>query len=133
MRHRILLALGLLLVLCRAGAAQDSALTPLRHDLAQRTFQAACSSCHYRGAGRIPFGARGPTADASPDELALYILFGKAPEHDEAGMPAFGPSLTDADVIRLVVWLRSTAKPDAPWPDVPARVAAVRATGQRED
>ena len=133
MTHRITLAVCLLLVLCRAAAAQDTPTTPLRDDLAQRTYEAACSACHYRGAGKTPFGTRGPPADASPDELAQYILFGKAPDYDEAGMPAFASSFTDADVTRLVVWLRSAAKPDAPWTDVAASVAAMRATGQRED
>lgn len=96
-------------------------------------FDAACASCHYRGAGKAPFGSRGPMADDSPDELAQYILFGKAPEDDEGGMPAFGPVLTDADVVRMVTWLRATSKPEAPWTDVPASVARMRATGERED
>jgi mono/diheme cytochrome c family protein len=133
MRHRILSVLAIALALAGPAFAQDSAITPLRHDLGQRSFVAACSACHYRGAGKTPFGSRGPLSDSSPDELAQYILFGKAPEYDEAGMPAFGPALTDTDVIRLVDWLRSTAKPDAPWADVAASVAAMRATGQRED
>lgn len=115
------------------AAAQQTDITPLRHDLAARTFGATCSSCHYRGAGKTPFGGRGPLADGSPDELAQTILFGKTAENGEAGMPAFGPSFTDADVVRLTDWLRSTAKPDAPWSDVPASVARMRATGARED
>jgi nicotinate dehydrogenase subunit B len=133
MRQRNLSVLATALALAGPVLAQDGALTPLRHDLGQRSFDAACSACHYRGAGKAPFGSRGPLADSSPDELTQYILFGKAPEYDEAGMPAFGSALTDADVTRLVDWLRSTAKPDAPWADVAASVATMRATGQRED
>jgi mono/diheme cytochrome c family protein len=133
MCQRFLSVFTIVTALTGPVAAQDGTLTPLGHDLGQRAFEAACSSCHYRGAGKTPFGSRGPLADGSPDELAQYILFGKAPEVGEGGMPAFGPVLTDADVTRMVVWLRSTAKPDAPWEDVPARVAAMRATGQRDD
>jgi mono/diheme cytochrome c family protein len=113
--------------------AQETPITPLHHDLAARTFQAACSACHYRGEGKLPFGTRGPVADRSPDELVQFILFGKAPEDDEGGMPAFGAALTDADVARVVIWLRATSKPDAPWPDVPASVAQMRTSGAREE
>jgi mono/diheme cytochrome c family protein len=120
-------------LLCCLAKAAAADITPLRHDLPQRTFEAACSACHYRGAGKTPFGTRGPPSESSPDELTQYILFGKAPEDDEGGMPAFGPVLTDADVARLVTWLRSTAKPDAPWADVTASVTRMRATGGRED
>lgn len=133
MRFCILASLGALMIFSAAASAQDQPLVPLHHDLGARTFDAACASCHYRGADRMPFGKRGPTADDSPDELAQYILFGQAPEDDEGGMPAFGPVLSDADVTRIIVWLRSTSKPDDPWPDVAASVAAMRATGQRED
>ena len=133
MRQRTPLLLGILAAMAAPAAAQMSDITPPRHDLAARTFDAACSACHYRGSSKPPFGSRGPLADDSPDEFAQYILFGKAPESYEAGMPGFGPVLTDADVTRLVVWLRATSKPDAPWPDVPASVARIRATGTRED
>lgn len=133
MRHRILLAVGLLLVPGRVAAAQDAAPAPLRDDPGQRSFGAACSSCPYHGAGKIPFGTRGPTADESPEELAQVMLVGKARELDGAGMPAFGPSLTDPDVTRPVVRLRSTAKPDAPQSDVADSVAVMRANSQRKD
>ena len=133
MHQRILLHFGILAALAGSAAAQQPDITPLRHDLAERTFEAACSACHYRGAGKTPFGSRGPLADGSPDELTQYILFGKAPEDDEGGMPAFGPVLKDADVARLVIWLRSTSKPGAAWPDVPASVARMRVSGERED
>jgi mono/diheme cytochrome c family protein len=130
-RQRILAILGLVLPWPVAGVAED--LVPLHHDLAARTFDAACASCHYRGAERAPFGSRGPPAEDSPDELVQYIMFGVAREVDEGGMPAFGPGLTDADVTRLVIWLRSTAKPDDPWSDVAARVAQMRTIDARED
>jgi mono/diheme cytochrome c family protein len=133
MRLSTSVLLGVLALTAGPIAAQQAEITPLRHDLGQRTFDAACSSCHYRGEGKAPFGTRGPPADSSPDELTQYILFGKAPEDDEGGMPAFAPVLTDADVARLVVWLRSTSKPDAPWPDVTASVTKMRTLGRREE
>lgn len=128
-----MLAFGFLAALGGPGAAQEPTITPLRHDLAERTFDAACSACHYRGGGRSPFGTRGPPGDDSPDEVVQYILFGKESEPDEGGMPGFGAVLSDEDVVRLATWMRSQSKPDAPWVDVAARVTAMRATGQRED
>jgi mono/diheme cytochrome c family protein len=132
-RHHILLGLGVLMVFAGACAAQDKTITPMRHDLAQRTFEAACATCHYRGGNKLPFGTRGPPAASSSDELVQYILFGKAPEDGEGQMPAFSAALTDADVTRLAIWLRSVSKPDAPWADVPGSVARMRATGRREE
>ncbi len=128
-----LAVLALLALSAQPLCAQETAITPLPHDLAARTFAAACSACHYRGADKTPFGTRGPVADGSPDELVQFILFGKAPEEDEAGMPGFGAALTDADVARVAIWLRTTSKPDAPWSDVPASVARMRTSGTRED
>lgn len=48
-------------------------------------------------------------------------------------MAAFGFVLTDADVTRLVIWLRSTFSPDDPWRDVPASIARMRISDERED
>lgn len=133
MRDRIMLFLGVLAIIGGPALAQDSGITPLHPALAARTYDAACSACHYRGEGRTPFGTRGPLADRSPDELVQYILFGKAPEYGEGQMPGFAAALTDADVTRLVTWLRATSQPDAPWAGVAARVAKMRTSGQRED
>ena len=130
MRLRIPLSCALL---AAPAAARQTGITTLRHDLAARTFEAACSSCHYRGAGKTPFGTRSPLTEDGPDDVAQTILFGKTAEYGEAGMPAFGQALTDADVARLADWLRSTAEPNAPWSDVSASVARMRATGMRED
>ncbi len=121
------------LVALAAGSALPVGAQGLPRDPGQQIFEAACASCHYRGAGKAAFGTRSPLADGNPDGLAQYILFGKATEGDEGGMPAFGPVLTDADIVRLANWLRSTARPDAPWSEVESRVAKMRATGTRED
>lgn len=119
------------LFLAGPAAAQQGSISPVRHDLGARTFDAVCSACHYRGEDKMPFGTRGPPAESNPDELAQSILFGKAPEAGENGMPAFGTVLTDVDVARLMVWLRSTSKPDATWSDVGISVARMRTTGAR--
>ncbi len=136
MRSRIPLAFAVLCALSGAALAQSAAtpgITPLHPDLAARTFDAACSACHYRGAGKPAFEADSPLASSKPDALVQVILFGKGPDEGRAGMPAFGKVLTDADVTRLVVWLRTTAQPKSPWTKVAARVTGLRASGQRGD
>lgn len=133
---RLPLAFAVLCALSGACLAQGAAapgITPLHPDLAARTFDAACSSCHYRGAGKPAFGTDSPLAAGKPDELVQVILFGKGPDEGRAGMPAFGSGLTDADVTRLVIWLRTTANPKTPWTKVAAKVARLRTTGQRGD
>lgn len=126
-------AICVLLAMIGPATAQDPFTTLQRADLGARSYDAACSACHYRGAGKTPFGNRGPVADDSPDGLVQFILFGKAPEDDEGGMPAFGAVLTNADVTRIAVWLRSVARPEMPWADVAASVTRMRTSGQRED
>ncbi len=101
-------------------------------DLGATIWGAACASCHYRGAEKLPFGTRGAPGDSSPDELLTLVLFGKAPEEGEGFMPSFA-HLTDADIARLAAYLRGLSKPDAPWADVTPRLAALRTSGQRED
>lgn len=123
-----------LLALCATPALAES---PLPGDLGATIWGAACASCHYRGAGKPPFGTRGAPADSSPDELLTLVLFGKAPEEGEGFMPGFA-HLTDADIARLAAWLRAQSKPDhskpdAPWDEVPACLADLRTSGQRED
>ena len=116
-----------------ARSADATGNSPVRYDLAQRTFESACNSCHYRGADRAPFGRRSPLGANNPDEAAQFVLFGKAPEPGESGMPAFGSGFGDEEVSGLLVWMRSSAVPGKPWTDVAASVSRMRSTGARED
>ena len=133
MRLPIPVLVGFLSALALPATAQSTSHLPKSRDTAARSFDTACAYCHYRGATKTPFRTNSPLGNDSPDELAQFVLFGKAPEDGETGMPAFGTVLTDDDVARLVTWLRSTSKPDAPWPNVTAHVAQMRASGAREE
>ena len=107
------LTFGVVATLTGPGFAQDVGITPLRQDLAARTFYSACGSCHHRGPGKAPFSAKILLSVSTPDAVVQFILFGKAPEIGEGQMPGFGNGLTDANVARQTVWLRGTIKPAA--------------------
>jgi mono/diheme cytochrome c family protein len=44
-------------------------------------------------------------------------------------MPAYGSSLTDAEIARLATYLRRTRTKLPPWNDLEKRVAAIRREG----
>jgi mono/diheme cytochrome c family protein len=129
----VIVSLALTCFQAKAQDVQARDFAPPHHDLAGRTYDAACAACHYRGAGKDPYDSRSPLETDTSDDLVNIILFGKTPEIGEAGMPAFGPGFTDADIARLAAWLRTTARPDAPWPDIAETVARLRISGRRED
>jgi len=105
-------------------------------------YASACMSCHYN---------RGPTPlDARPElalnsSLTLYeptnfiqvVLDGVSTTETDnntegaAGlvMPAYGASLTDAEIARLAAYLRRTRTNLPPWNDLEKKVAAVRRAG----
>ena len=41
-------------------------------------------------------------------------------------MPAFGGALSDADVARIIAYLRRTRTSLPPWPDLVTKIAAIR-------
>jgi mono/diheme cytochrome c family protein len=98
-----------------------------------RLYTAACASCHYNAAG-APLAARPDLALNSavhlfdPSNLIQVILRGINADEGMPGvvMPAFGGALSDADIARIVAYLRSTRTSLPPWPDLPAKIAAIR-------
>lgn len=105
-----------------------------QHDASARLYAAACAACHYNGAARSDFGAKGPVASRNPDDLLRAILFGKEGDDDEpgVGMPGFGSFLGDVQVAGLAAYLRSTRTANPPWSALEARVAKVRRAGKSE-
>lgn len=77
------------------------------------TFKAKCAMCHGAdGSGNTPMGKRFQIKDLrSPDvqkqsdaDLTAYIANGKPP------MPAYGKTLSAADIQELVAYIRTLAK-----------------------
>ncbi len=94
-------------VVCVAGSRAYSAPPP-----GADTFKAKCAMCHGPdGAGNTPMGQRLKIRDLrSPevqkqtdDQLTALITNGKPP------MPAYGKTLTAADIRELVAYVRSLA------------------------
>ena len=124
-------AAALALLVGQVAPAQD--ISPADPDPGHRIYETACSSCHYRGDARVPFGAQSPQMDSTPDDLLQVILYGRSPKEGTIGMPAFAPALTDADLTALVTYLRAEVKPASPWTDLQTSITQIRKTGSRND
>lgn len=122
----------------RAGAAAPS---PPPDDpqlaLGAAVYAAACANCHDLGrTAGSQSGLQMPLAvavhDADPRSLLRILREGIAPPAGASGriMPAFGESLTDAQLTALAAWLRHDAAAAPPWPDL---AQAVRETREPAD
>ena len=117
----------------RDAMSRASAKPGERFDPDARFYTAACASCHYN-AGSASLAARPDLALNSavhlpdPSNLIQVILRGISAEEGMPGvvMPAFGGALDDADIARIAAYLRSTRTSLPPWPDLAAKVAALR-------
>jgi mono/diheme cytochrome c family protein len=103
------------------------------YDPDARLYASACMSCHYN-AGPSPLPARPELALNSaltltePTNFIQVVLKGIGNSEGAPGlvMPAYGSSLTDADIARLAAYLRRTRTNLPPWTDVENKVAAIR-------
>jgi nicotinate dehydrogenase subunit B len=120
----------------QALVARAAAQTGLLPGPAQRLFEAACGACHHDGDGPEVLGLNQPLAlnatlhSARPDNLLRTLLDGIwQPAFPAIGhMPAFREAFDDAQVIELAAYMRQRFAPDqAPWVDLPATVARLRA------
>ena len=98
-----------------------------------RLYAAACGSCHYN-AGPVPSLTRPELALNSalylsePTNFIQVVLHGIGVREGAPKliMPAYDRALGDADIARLAAYLRRTRTSLPPWPDLEAKVAAVR-------
>ncbi|MBO0902082.1 molybdopterin cofactor-binding domain-containing protein [Jiella sonneratiae] len=120
----------------RLVAASEADIRPAQ-SLGARLYDGACAVCHRSGAEATLFNAGTPLAlttavnAAAPDNLIRTIFGGLAPAASGAhsAMPGFAETFTDRQVAALVSYLRSRfARGRAPWDDVEARVAKIRAS-----
>lgn len=112
------------------------------HDPDADLYASACISCHYNS-GPVPLSARPELALNSsvtlsePTNFIQVVLNGVSNTETDnntegaAGlvMPAYGSSLTDAEVARLAAYLRRTRTKLPPWNDLEKKVAAIRRQG----
>ena len=96
-------------------------------------YMAACASCHYNS-GHAPLAVRPDLALNSalnlpdPTNLIQVVLRGIAAADGIPGvvMPRFAPALSDSDIVRIAAYLRRTRTNSPPWPDLEAKIAAIR-------
>jgi len=108
------------------GAGQD-------FDPDARFYTAACASCHYNS-GSAPLAVRPDLALNSalnlpdPTNLIQVMLRGVTAAEGIPGvvMPSFAHAFTDADIARIAAYLRRTRTTLPPWPDLDAKIAAIR-------
>ena len=117
---------------------QAAASAPLP-SAAQRQFEGSCGACHHDGEGPQLLGLNQPLAlngnlhSATPDNLVQVIQSGiQQPPSQRVGfMPGFKDSLSEAQMLDLVGWMRQRYAPDKPaW--TPAQIkAAMRQSASR--
>ncbi|WP_454683468.1 c-type cytochrome [Ancylobacter moscoviensis] len=106
-----------------------------RKDLGERLYATACAACHYNASqiveGRPELAINSSTRLADPTNLIHVILDGVDAKDGTGGvvMPAFRHALSDTDIAAIAAYLREKRANLAPWPDLPAQVARIRAEG----
>ena len=120
----------------RVTTVSDARVASPLPDATGRLFESACGACHHDGDGPRLLGVNVPLALATklhsdrPDNLLRVLFDGvREPAGPEVGfMPAFRDALDDRQVAELAAWMRRRYAPTrAPWPDLDASVARVRA------
>ena len=97
-----------------------------------RLYSAACASCHYNS-GK-PLAMRPDLAFNSavylpdPTNLIQVVLRGLSASEGIPGvvMPSFVHAFSDADIARIAAYLRRTRTDLSPWPELEAKIAAIR-------
>ncbi len=107
--------------------------TGLHYDPANRLFTAACASCHYNSS-EDPNPLRPDLALNSainlddPTNLIRVVLYGINAKDGAPGivMPSF-MGWSDADIVKIASYLRSTKTDKSPWQNLEKKVATIRA------
>ena len=90
-----------------------------------------CANCHKRGSREAPVSLALTTTVNAPDPRnVIHIVFdGIRPPRGalQRSMPEFGASISDADIIDLLEYIRWHFTDRPPWEDVAGHVAAKRA------
>ena len=94
-------------------------------------FRDQCADCHRRGGRDAPVSLALTTTVNAPDPRnVLHIVFdGIRPPRGalQRSMPEFGASISDADIVDLLKYVRWHFTDRPPWEDVARHVAAKRA------
>ena len=95
-------------------------------------FRDQCSHCHKKGGGDLPASlALTGTVNAPDPRNVIHIVFdGIRPPRGamRRSMPAFGASISDADITDMLQFMRWHFSDQPAWEDVAGHVAHKRAT-----
>ncbi|MGH8433079.1 MAG: cytochrome c [Pseudomonas sp.] len=92
----------------------------------------ACGACHYNNATpqnlRPELALNSSLTAADPANFVQVVLHGVGLEDGIPNvlMPPFAPALSDGEIARLAAHLRRTRTDQPAWPDLEAKVAAIR-------
>ncbi len=94
-----------------------------------KLFQDRCAQCHRNGGATVPLALQTSINAAVPDSVAHVIWSGIKPPQGALGksMPAFGPQMTEAQMISLVKFLRARYGNGPAWSGVETAVQDARA------
>lgn len=119
-------------------AAKDKeygAVTPpptMKDPAAQRgqaIFGPLCANCHKAGGTPVPMALYSTVVGPNPANLIHVIIDGVRPPKGarDKSMPAFGASVTDANIADLATYIRAQFTDRPAWTDIAAKVAEARA------
>ena len=97
-----------------------------------RLYTAACASCHFNSgkplAMRPDLALNSALHLPDPTNLIQVVLRGVSASEGIPGvvMPSFVHGFSDADIARIAGYLRRTRTDLSPWPELEARIAAIR-------
>ena len=111
-----------------AGAGSD-----FGHPQGSAAYAGTCAGCHESG-GQVPFTLRSlaqHTTLSGPDprNVIRVVLHGIEPPEGAVGgiMPGFAATLTEAQVVDLVAYLRARFSDAPPWTDLAGQVRRIEA------
>jgi mono/diheme cytochrome c family protein len=111
-----------------AGAGSD-----FGHPQGAAVYAGVCATCHERG-GQVPFTVRSLAQHTTlsgfdPRNVIRVVLHGIQPPEGAIGgiMPGFAGTLTEAQVIDLMAYLRARFSDQPPWADAAEQVRRIGA------
>jgi mono/diheme cytochrome c family protein len=115
------------------AASSDSQAAPSNApDRGAAIYRAACATCHESRRplpfGGLPFDLSTAVSAPDPQNIINVVMFGLPPADGElsAVMPAFGDSLSDADIVALLRHLRRSFTRQPDWNGLDGQVADTR-------
>jgi len=112
-----------------AATREQLAATDAQDAQAAVLYEGACASCHDRTLNGVPLENSTAVTDVVPTNIIRVITDGLTPIDGEPSrsMPGFRSSFTAEQTAELVRYIRARYSHAAPWRDVEAEVAKIRA------